>query len=190
MNPVPVMIEESFNVIEQLNETQATLKSTMANIYELEKKVKIEIEAGADPNGFIDANAKIKVLLEDIFHESDYSDSEEEIKEEILLNSENVNARINQINKTNSLFAPILLNNLRVRAVIDTGAEGSFIHPQLLQELNVETTPVNGFVYLACEGSTTKRTQRTVPVAVRHGTKLINACFISFYIYHFIISSI
>ncbi|EPZ33833.1 hypothetical protein O9G_005610 [Rozella allomycis CSF55] len=85
-----------------------------------------------------------------------------------------------KIDKTpvrNYIYAPVLLNNPKVEAGIDSMSTHSFITPNLVSELNLKFTKVDGSIGLASAGASCKRIGYTEEVKVIHGGVTIYHAF-------------
>ncbi|PRP73277.1 hypothetical protein PROFUN_16521, partial [Planoprotostelium fungivorum] len=84
---------------------------------------------------------------------------------------------------TQRFHVPILINNIRFRALLDSGADGSYINCKTAEAHNIPWTPTPGRVTLAGEGQAMDRYGLTDPLAVQYGNPgNVSNCLLTFHV--------
>ncbi|PRP73043.1 hypothetical protein PROFUN_16753, partial [Planoprotostelium fungivorum] len=84
---------------------------------------------------------------------------------------------------TQRFHVPILINNIRFRALLDSGADGSYINRKTAEAHNIPWTPTPGRVTLAGEGQAMDRYGLTDPLAVQYGNPgNVSNCLLTFHV--------
>ncbi|PRP73006.1 hypothetical protein PROFUN_16920, partial [Planoprotostelium fungivorum] len=84
---------------------------------------------------------------------------------------------------TQRFHVPILINDIRFRALLDSGADGSYINRKTAEAHNIPWTPTPGRVTLAGEGQAMDRYGLTDPLAVQYGNPgNVSNCLLTFHV--------
>ena len=82
-----------------------------------------------------------------------------------------------EFNTCNLLCIPILFNNIRTSAVVDSGAMISVVTTNFVSEYNIATEPYHEPVSLAAQGHTVKVDRVTAPITLRTNSSEVTARF-------------